>query len=112
MNDDERAAHLDLVVRLGKELVRLGLDRHAAHLRDYYCIVRAGREPTKGWNRAHVIWMAQNLRLPPHHEDLPVRPQGDSPKCCEKPRQYTAATFPAGARIKCAACRFEWISLH
>ncbi len=58
-------AHLDLVVRIGRELVRLGLDKHAEHLREYYADVRAGRQP-RGWSRDLVIQWAQDLRLPPH----------------------------------------------
>ena len=108
MTSDD-AAHLDLVVRLGRELVKLGLASQAAHLREYYSTVRAGREPGT-WSRDMVLDWARDLRLPPHEHDTPVRARGSS--CgCPSPTSYTARVWPGGARHTCTACRGTWIEL-
>ncbi len=102
-------AHLELVARIGREFVKLGLTSHAAHLREYYADVRAGRKPG-GWSREMVLGWARDLRLPPHENDIPVRPRGSS--CgCPFPSPFTARVWPGGSRHICGACHGEWIEL-
>jgi hypothetical protein len=109
--DDLRASRLALAEALAKELARLGMTEHLPHLRTYYAAVRDGREPGKGeWNDAHVVSLAQCLRVPPHEHDLPVQTRNST--CgCPYPAPFTVATFPGGCRSKCGNCKAEWLEL-
>lgn len=103
-------AKLDLITRVGRELVRLELHGHAAHARRLYATVRAGREPGMDeWSMDMIVTWARTLRLPPHEHDWPVREYGH--QCCDAPRTYVSGTWPGGSRTTCEACGVTWMVL-
>jgi hypothetical protein len=79
-------AKLALAERVGRELRRLGLDKHVAHARRYYSNVRARRAPgDREWDDSMVVEWARILRLPPYEKDYEVKPRMS--KCgCPTPR--------------------------
>jgi hypothetical protein len=105
-----REDELALLARVGAELVRLGAHKTAAIARRYYADVRAGRRARDPWDAAHVVRLAQDLRVPPHDHDLPVRSFGAC-CACATPKTYTAGIFPGGSRHACDGCREEWLVL-
>jgi hypothetical protein len=109
--DDDRRARLELAERVGHQLVRLGLHKHAHRLREYYATVRAGRPLRRdGWGDELVVEWARTLRIPPHENDYPVRTWAE--RCgCLMPRTFTQLTFPGGHVSHCAACKLTWITL-
>lgn len=105
----ERQARLELTERVGRELVRRGLNSQASEARRYYAAVRAGREPDR-WSHEMIVEWARLLRVSPHEHDYAVRPQMWR-ECCDRPKTYTAAIFPEGSKHVCESCRSVWLEL-
>jgi hypothetical protein len=109
MTQDELLARADLVVRIGKELRRLGMLKHVEHLTAYYRSL-GRREPARDeWSHEMVTRWAQNLRLAPY-DQLKVKVRASS--CdCEAPRTLTNTVWPGASRHVCGSCKAEWIEL-
>lgn len=106
----ERQARLELIVRVGREFVRRGLNNQASEARRYYAAVRDGLEPD-GWGHEMIVEWARLLRVPPHEHDYAIRPQMWR-ACCDRPRTYTAAVYPGGSKHVCESCRSVWLELE
>lgn len=106
VSDD--AEHLVLCVRLGRQLVALGMRSHAEKLRWYM----RKRSPPKGepWTKEQVIELAKALRIPPHENAYPVRERMAS--CgCATPSTFTRMVWPGGSLHACGKCHQAWVEL-
>jgi len=106
---------LDLVVRLGHELGRLGLQSHLEHLRDYYRarMRRVKRPPL--WDDEMVLGWLRILRIPPHDTFYRVQKRNAGCASCAAKGNpgspFTKTVFPGGHLSGCAICRAEWLEL-
>jgi hypothetical protein len=103
----DRDAELALAERVGRELVRAGLPKHADRVRAYYAAVRAGRS-SDAWSHAMSIEWMRLLRVPPYENDFPVRPRMSACPTCPISRAFTTTIFPGGSKHQCA-CGAAWL---
>jgi len=95
--------HRALVDRLGLRLVALGMDKHAAKLRDY-------RRGAGDWTRAHVEQLAAVLRVPPLQDVFPVKSRMSG--CgCPTPQPFTKMTVRGASLHTCGRCRATWVEI-
>ena len=104
-----------ILVALGKEFRRRGMQNHAEHLASYYR-GNQGHRPPYGWDDGHVLTWLKRLRIPPYEFALPaLAPASDCPPCGPQSvfgGRRTLCTFPGGAEFICGRCEMTWLELE
>jgi len=105
-----------LIVELGQEFKRRGMDAHLQLLRALWR-ERQGRASNSAWPIDMALnWMAL-FRLPPFDRVYPLLPGLSPCPSCPPGGQrgiadhWVTAVWPGGTRIECSQCHTAWLNV-